>query len=352
MARVPGAGASGGGGDVTWDWLPGRMTLDEALRNLAARQHSLVSRRQARELGASTAALRHRLAGPDWEPASARVMRLVGSAHSVRQQLLVGVLDTAPDAVASHGSAALLWRLPGFGSAVVEVSRERGRSGKGTSAAVLHQPRFLPPSHVTECHGVPVTSVARTLFDLAGCVHPARVERLVDTVVARSPSVLAALHRVLDELGRPGRTGGAVVRALLAARADGYVPPASGLEARLARILDEAGEEPLDRQVDVGGHEWLGRVDFLDRRLRIVVEVDSDVHHTSLLDRKHDRRRDESLTAAGWRVVRVPEGQVWRRPHEAVATIRAARTEARRALAPGIDTMVSISGASRLLGAM
>ena len=323
------------------------MTLDEALRDLAARQQSVVSRRQAREIGASTAALRHRLAGPDWELASARVLRLVGSAPSVRQRLMVAVLDAAPGAVVSHGSAALLWRLPGVGSDLVEVSRERGRSGTGTSAALLHQPRALPASHVTERHGIPVTSVARTLFDLAGRLHPARVERLVDTVVARSPSVLVALRGVLDDLSRPGRTGGAVMRAILEARPDGFVPPASGLEARLARILAGAGEEPLDRQVDVGGHEWVGRVDFLDRRLGIVVEVDSDVHHTSRLDREHDRRRDEALTAAGWRVVRITEDQVWRRPDEAVAKVRAARTEARRALAPGIGTMVSIPGARR-----
>ncbi|HSH23618.1 MAG TPA: hypothetical protein VK975_06110, partial [Acidimicrobiales bacterium] len=139
----------------------------------------------------------------------------------------------------------------------------------------------------------------------------------------------------------------------------GYIAPASGTEARLARLLAEAGEAPLDRQVDVGGHEWVGRVDFADPALKILVEVDSALHHSSRLDRAADRRRDGALGDAEWQwVVRISEDQVWRRPREAVALVRQARAAARAAAsssrsgshAPAYDPDLKAAGQEPLPG--
>jgi len=319
------------------------MSLDVDLRAVAEVQYGLVARRQARALGAVRSGVRSRLLGPDWELPTPRVLRLVGSARSIRQQLMLGVLDAGPSAVVSHGSAAALWRLPGFSLTTVEVSRPRSRSSCATAVAVAHHPRLFLPSHVTERHGIPVTTLSRTMFDVAGRLHPARLERLIDTVVSRSPSALAALHALLAESAASGRDGVAAMRSVLGSRPEGYVATASGLEARFARILAEAGEAPLERQVDVGGHEWVGRVDFLDRPLRIVVEVDSEIHHTSPLDRAHDQRRDAALRKAGYHIVRVTEDDVWRHPDVALTQVREARRRARSRLVsePGADAYVS-----------
>jgi hypothetical protein len=322
------------------------MELDDALRALAATQYSVVARRQARALGATPSAMRNRLNGPDWELATPRVLRLVGAPRGIRQELMIAVLDAGPGAAVSHRAAAALWRLPGFGFDAMEVSLRRGVSGAASHAAIVHRPSLLPPSHVTERHGIPVTTLSRTLFDVAGGLRPGRLERVVDTVVAKSPATLLALRTVLAELGASGRPGVAAMRALLSERPDGYVATASGLEARFARILADAGEPPLSRQVDLGGHDWIGRVDFVDRARRIVVEVDSDVHHTSPLDRVHDRRRDDALLAAGWhQVIRVTEDAIWRRPDVAVSLVRDARRRHSAVPAPGIDRLRSIPGA-------
>ena len=263
---------------------------------------------------------------------------------------MIAVLDAEPGAVVSHRSAAALWRLPGFSVGVVEVSRQRGRSGNAAHGARLHRPTVLGPHHVTNRHGIPVTTLARTLFDLAATVHPARMERLVQNVVSKSPSALPTLHQLLGDLAGSGRSGVAVMRVILDDLPDGCVAVASGLEAQFERILTRAGEAPLERQIEVGGHEWIGRVDFLDRELRIVVEVDSDLHHTSPLDRAHDLRRDEALVAAGWNeVVRVSEDEVWRHPHVAIEKVRDARARARRpsphVLAPETHHGRFVSGA-------
>lgn len=312
------------------------MAFDDELHELAALQYAVVALRQAKELSPSPAALRHRIEGSDWDLATPRVLRLAGAPRGIRQDLMIAVLDAGLAAVISHATAAALWTLPGFSFSMHHVSRPRNRSRCDADVAVLHHPRLLPDSHVTERHGIPVTTLTRTLFDLAGEVHPARLDRLVETVVGRSPSILPLLHAMLDELGTTGRSGIKVMRAVLARRPPGYVATASGLEARFARILADAGEPPLDRQVDVGGHEWVGRVDFLDRALKLVVEVDSDIHHSSPLDRARDARRDGRLREAGWAtVVRVSDDEVWRHPNHVLARVRAARTQLRRALVAG-----------------
>ena len=306
------------------------MGLDDDLRKLAAVQYGLVSIRQARACGATKSGIRSRCLGPDWDAPTARVLRLVGAPSDAWQLLMLGALDAGPGAVVSHAAAAFVWRLPGFPLRGVEVSRSRARSNCAVQAATAHHPRLLPEHHVTELRGVPVTTLARTVFDLAGRIHPGRLERLVDTVVARGPSVLTALHAVVHDLGAPGRDGASAMARVLQSRPAVHVAPASGLEARFCEILARAGEPPLDRQVDLGGHDWIGRVDFVDRRLGVVVEVDSDLHHTSPLDRAADARRDEALRRAGWLdVVRVSEHEIWRRPDEAVAKVRAARRRAR-----------------------
>lgn len=105
------------------------MTVDADMRAKAECQHGVLSRPQARALGATTSALRNRLAGPDWEAPTSRVLRLVGAPRTARQDPMVAVLDAGPGAVVGHRTAALLWQLPGFTLGTIELVRERGRSG-------------------------------------------------------------------------------------------------------------------------------------------------------------------------------------------------------------------------------
>ena len=113
------------------------------------------------------------------------------------------------------------------------------------------------------------------------------------------------------------------MRRLLAERAGAYVPPESNMEARLNAVAKRAGLHNLVRQRDVGAADWIGRVDFLDPEKRLVVEVDSDLHHTSLLDEAADAARDAALTDAGYTVVRIKEHDVWHRPYEVMRRLLA-----------------------------
>lgn len=309
------------------------MDPDVVLRRLAERQHALVSRAQARGV-LSEAQVRRRVEQPEWALETPRVMRLVGAPRSSEQPLMAATLDGGRGTVGSYDAAAAMWRLPGFWLGAIELSRERGVRSRPPSAGRLHLPRYLPDSHLTVVRGVPVTTLPRTIFDLAGRLHPARTERIVASVVGKSPGTLRVLHALLPELAEHGRNGIVVMRELLERYPIGCVVEETGLERRVNHILREGGEPGLIPQVNMGGHEWIGRVDFRDPVVDWVLwEIDSQLHHSSPLDVANDAARDEALRAVGLDVERIPEEHVWYQPWRVLATVRRVRREARPAAA-------------------
>ena len=302
------------------------MGLDDDLRRLAELQHSVLARRQARALGATPAARRHRACGPDWECVTPAVLRLRGSPRSEEQRIMAAVLDAGHAAVLSHHSAAAWWGLPGFDLEELHVTRSRGRSGHPSRLARLHEVRLLPPHHVTVLRSIPLTTPARTVFDLAGVVHPKRVERAIENAWSDHLVDGRVLASILDDLAARGRRGVNVMRSILSERGPDYVPPASGLEGRFRDLLRRAGLPTMDRQVDVGGTQWLGRVDFIDREQRLIVQIDSERHHGSLIDKRADDAQTAAMEAAGFRVRRFTDTEVWYHGDRVVAELRKART--------------------------
>ncbi len=214
---------------------------------------------------------------------------------------------------ACTGSAAALLGIPGYPrGGGIEVVTSRALRER-TPGARVHSSRVLPPEHLTVVEDIPTTGLARTLLDLAGVVAPLRTERALDNCLARKLVTLDAVRVATDLLARRGRPGITVMRHLLAERAAGYVALESGLEARALESFRSAGLPEPVRQLDVGDNDgWIGRVDFAYPGHRLVIEIDSDLHHSTLVDRRADQLRDRRLNAAGWRVERVTEGELAR----------------------------------------
>ena len=134
------------------------------------------------------------------------------------------------------------------------------------------------------------------------------------------------LHSMLRELAQRGRPGIRVMREVLLTRGLDYVPPASNLEARAIKLLADGGLPAMRRQVDTGdAHGWIGRVDLRDTELPLILEIQSERFHSSLVDRQLDATRIERLERAGFVVVEVTELQVWHKPHEVLAAVRHGR---------------------------
>jgi hypothetical protein len=286
---------------------------------------------QVRELGAGRHAIEHRLATGRWAAVHPGVYRLPGTERSWEQRLHGLVLASGPVAAASHRSAAALLRIPEFDRrGLIEVVTPRPRRHRDANGQV-HRWRVLPDHHLTVIEGIPTTRVARTLCDLAGVLHPARTERALDNCLSMGIVTPGTLQVTFSELASRGRNGVAVMRRLLEERTEGYVAPASELEARFRDIMRAAGLPPPVRQLDVGDAErWIGRVDVAYPACRLLIELDSRRHHTALLDREADAARDSALVGAGWRVVRFTWADLVERPDEVVDQVRRLLAEPNR----------------------
>lgn len=314
------------------------MDKDVDIATLAATQHGVFSDRQAR-LRLSRSAIHHRLSRGRWLEVLRRVYRIPGAPVTGRSELMAAVLASGDGAVASHESAAHLWGLPGFDLLPAHVTvQRRPRRLEGIETT---QTFTFPSSHRGVVDDIPCTSVARTLFDLCGTIRPQRAERALDTALGRGLVTVEAMRETLEQMGRQGRDGTAVMTLLLAPRDDGYIAPESELEARFLRLVREADLPIPDQQVDLGDDEgWIGRVDFLFRGAALVVEVDGKAFHDGLLDRRADAGRDARLNAAGFRVERFRWNDVVHRSEQVRERLRELLGSRRRTQA---ETVASTS---------
>ena len=306
------------------------MSYTTLLLELCAKQYGFVAWRQAAAAGMSRRGWNRLLDGPIFEAATPRVLRLVGAPEHPRGVLMLGVLDGGAGTYAGRRSAAALWELPGFAFRPVELTRGKHVRGREQIVGRVFTVRYLPDHFVTTVHGIPTVTLPVTLFQLAGIEHPKRVQRLVEMVAARSPGTLRALHELLPEVAERGRNGITTMRAILKENPPGDRLPDSGLERRFEAILREAGLPPLRRQVDLGGHDWIGRVDFVDDEVGAVFEVDSLVHHTGAMREADDAERDEALLALGVRAIeRIAEEWIWYDAARVVRIVRGTRDRLR-----------------------
>jgi hypothetical protein len=312
------------------------MIDDFELRVLAASQHGLVSVEQAIGLGFDGHRRHHLTDSRRWRSLDGRVYALVGAPYGRAWQASNAVLAAGPGAGLGGESSLAWWQVPGMRLQPFQIVRPRGHSDR-SPAGMPHVPVLLPDHHIVTLDGVRAEVPARALFDFAGSMrHGAklpwwheRVARAVDNAWSLRLVSGESLHAMLDEMAQRGRPGITVMRAVLAERGLDYVPPASALESRLARLLERAGIPPMRRQVDVGdGSRWIGRVDLRDAEFPLILEMQSERFHSSLLDAQLDATRIDRLRAAGYVVVEITEADLWERPADVVARVRAARLEA------------------------
>lgn len=271
--------------------------------DIAEAQHGLFTRVQVRTAGATHKLINARVRRGIWTWRTTRVLAVAGAPETPQARLLTAVLHVGHGAVASHRSAAALFRLPGFELRHVHVTQPLRPDWDPPPYGELHA-MPLPPDHVTTVDGIPCTTVPRTLFDLAASeTHERRVERALDNALAMRLTSLPALRDLVAH--SKGRHGVRLMRTLLEARQGAYVPPASELEARFLELIRAAGLPEPVRQASVGGRELVGRVDMLWPDEKLIAELDSRRHHSAKLDAENDVRRDVIAAKAGYRVLRV-----------------------------------------------
>jgi len=268
------------------------------------------------DCGFSRKTIDRRLAAGAWERLYPGVYRLAGVPATWRQALFAACLAWGLGAVVSHRAAAALWGFLGFEPPIeLSVPRQRRRA----HTHLVHRPMSLPDVDVITVDAIPVTTPARTLIDIAGCVDADVLEEALDDALRRRLVSVARLRWRLRDLGPAGRRGARVLGDLLDARAGVARVPESGFETRLLRVLRAAGLPTPVVQHRIGAY----RVDFAYPYARVAIEADGFRWHSTRLQWDRDRTRRNALTTMGWTVIHVTWVQLRDRPADVIEAVRA-----------------------------
>jgi very-short-patch-repair endonuclease/predicted transcriptional regulator of viral defense system len=301
---------------------------DRSVGRVAAGQHTVISLEQLRALGLTASAVRSRVASGRLYPVHRGVYAVGHARLTLRGRWMAAVLAYGPKAVLSHRSAAALWGLRQDSRAETDVTVP-SRSARSRPGIDVHRSLSLAPADRTVKDGIPCTTLARTLLDLAEVVNRRGLERAIEQAELLRLFDLRAVDEVLARAD--GRRGASVLRSVLGALEEPALT-ASDLEERFLALCRAAGLRRPEVNV------WLVidelppvKADFLWRAERLVVETDGWESHCTRRAFEYDRRRDERLKLAGYESLRF----TWRRIiNEPVAVMRTvSELLARRAVA-------------------
>ncbi|MEX1006307.1 MAG: hypothetical protein WD271_00500 [Acidimicrobiia bacterium] len=275
--------------------------VDAAIARTSEAHHGIFGHHHLEELGVSFGERKHRLRTGRWESLYDLVYRIAGAPVSWRGDLLAACWAGGTRAVASHRSAAALWELPGRRREIAEITCPRWRRARHDGVEV-HETTALSSRDVSTVDGIPVTTVERTIFDLAGVCSRFTVDLAIDSALRRDLTDFDKLCAMLRRVGKRGRKGTKVLRELLAERDAQYLPTESEREQMLLRVLRAHGLPEPERQYSIhndSGH-FLARPDLVYRDLKIAMEYDSYQYHVGNQAHVRDNRRRNAIVGIGW----------------------------------------------------
>jgi very-short-patch-repair endonuclease len=283
---------------------------------LAERQLSVVRTPQLHVAGLDRGAIAHRLQH-GWLHRRYRGVFLVGSPIAPPGGAeLAALFACGESALLSHRSAAVLWGLVPSRRGPIDVTVV-ARNRRHRDGIIVHRVVELDPRDERVRHGLAVTAPARTLSDFAAEAEDDELEAALSEARAlrlvKDPEIVAALDRAGT------RAGVARMRRLLKLEDDsGYTQ--SKAERLMRRLSRAAGiPQPLCNRRIHGQ-----RVDFLWPEHKVVVQVDGFQFHGHRSAFERDRKKDQVLIAAGYRVVRITWLQLVNEPLRVAAVIAAA----------------------------
>jgi very-short-patch-repair endonuclease len=278
--------------------------VDRAIEAIARRQHGTFSRRQAEVSGATARMIQGRRSSGAWLTLDSGVYALNGLPGTWLRQAKAAELRV-PGSAVSHRAAAHILGIDGHPAGPIDVVTE-SRPPRSRLATVHH----LDGISIVRRSHIVVTSVPLTVLQLAGIEGKDRLARTVDDVLLKGMSTLDELQTQLRNRAVGWRGIGAL-RDILDECGDGYEPPESELERRLARVLDDPRLPAWVRQARL---PWLqaghGRVDALIPEWRRIVEADGRRWHTRRADFDRDRARDHLAQRNGYEVTRFTHRQL------------------------------------------
>ncbi len=231
-----------------------------------------------------------------------------------------------PGCVLSHRTAALIHEIDLVGGELTYVSMYSRTGRRGIRNGVHRHVALLPADDVTRRFGVPVTTAARTVVDLARTATFAEAVVAADSALYRGLVSPLELRIVAGECGSRGSVQAVRVVEFASGQAE------SPLES-LARVaFDDQGIPPPELQVSiVGDHGFIGRVDFYWKQYRTIAEVDGALKYADPAQARKQLWRDKALRQAGYEVVHFDWREITQHPDEVASTLRQAFRRGARA---------------------
>ena len=276
---------------------------DAAIAEVAARQHGVVSRWQLDHAGLGPNAIARRVR-IGWLHRMHRGVFAVGHPPLTREARWMGaVLACGDGAGISHACATALWEVRPYNGVWIDITVP-SRAGRARRDRIrLHRSSIFSADDVTTHRGIPVTTIARTLLDVAATFTGPALARTIEQTEIRRLFDLAAVEQTIAR--HPNHRGVTPLRRALALYRDDEFTR-SELEKAFLALCDAHGiPRPLVNHI-VEGKE----VDFFWPDQRVIVETDGRETHFTIAAYEGDRARDAYLLTLGYRVLRFTELQV------------------------------------------
>jgi hypothetical protein len=286
-------------------------SVDELIAELAAAAHGIVTRKNLLGKGVTPDEIKRRLIRGSLLPAHRGVYRVGHAAPSLEARYLAAVLACGDGALLIARPAAYLWGLIKGSPPPPEVITLVMRRVRGVTT---HRARRIDPEDAARCRGIPVTSVPRTLVDLAGGVSEELLARACHEAEVRYDTTPDEVNSVLLRL--PTRPGAGALRRVV----NGDVRlTLSRLEKRFLALLNKEGFPLPETNRPAGGR----RVDCRWPECRLTVELDSYRYHRSRHAWEADRRREREAYARGDQFRRYTWANVFEDPTLMLRELRA-----------------------------
>jgi very-short-patch-repair endonuclease len=294
----------------------------EIVAEIAARQQRVVARYQLLAAGLSAGKIRRMVEKRQLFELH-RGVYVVGTPDpGPLGRLMAAVLACGDGAVLSHRTAAVHHGLLRQKAGPVDVTVPRRRGASKRPGIRLHTSPSLLPLDTTRRHGIPCTTVERTLIDLAKS-NQKDLNRAVEQAFVKKLIGRTRMATALERAG--GRPGTQQLHRELAGLLPQLPFTRSELERRFLKLVEMAS---LPRPI-VNRHRATHRVDFLWPEAKLVVETDGRGVHDNPHVFEEDRRRDLDLELAGLHVIRLSWRQIAEEPDRVVRVLSARLTPSR-----------------------
>ena len=276
---------------------------DLELAQFAAGSYGVFTRAQAREWGFSARMIQRRVEMGWWIAIYPNVYCFAATPPSWHRDQ-VAACHWA-DGPAAGLAAGFLFELPDCDDPPVEVMTHKKHRSMPIDGVIVRVTNRLPTDQITTRHGIPTTSIERTLMSLCAQLRPYRAAMALDNALFRGLTTTGNIDHLLYRTARQGRNGCRILRDLIKRRSDSDEVPNSPLETVIYDLIVRSGLDLPQLQHPIYDTEgnFVGRPDFVYPDQRVIIEGHSKLWHSGRAAEENDRRRHERFVDLGYKVI-------------------------------------------------